>query len=103
MPLVIGSGSSLTYHRASQTACHKRKAQEQHQPRFPSNTIAGIAEAVCTQPRLVDRVDDEHAQRGADARDPVDEGNMDIRTIECRLGIGGSVDEEVEPEGELRE
>jgi hypothetical protein len=86
---------------ARQPAGHEGKAQEQHQPRLPRHPAAGVGEGVGRQARLLDRVDDEHAERGADDGDPVDEGDVFEGAIEGRVRVGGGVDEDEEAEGEL--
>jgi hypothetical protein len=90
-------------HAPRQTTRQQRKAQEQHQSRLPGHAIAAVTEAIGGQSRLVDRVDDQHAQCGADTRDPVDEGNVNgrVRRVPDRLGPHGYVDEGVESKGEL--
>ncbi len=71
-----------------QPASQQRKAQEQDQLCLPRNAIAAVREAISRQPRLVDAVDDEHAQRAADAGDPVHKGNVHLRVrgVHDRLG-----------------
>ncbi len=90
-----------TYNRTSQTACHERKAQKEHQPRLPRNASARVGEAVGAEARLLDRVDHQHAQRRADAGDPVDELDVHVRTIPGRVRVRGGVNEEEEAQGEL--
>ena len=84
-----------------QPTSHERKAQKQHQPRLPRDAAAAVAEAVGAQPRLLDAVDHEHAKGGADAGDPVDEGDVLVGAIEGRFGEGGRINEEEETNGEL--
>ena len=51
--------------------------------------------------RLLDRIDDEHSERRADAGDPVDEFDMDEGAVAGAVGEGSCIDEEEEAEGEL--
>lgn len=92
------------HNTAREPARQQREAQEQHQPRLPRNTVPAVAEAVGAESRLVDRVDDEHAERRAHARDPIDEGDVHGRVggVLDRFGPYCDVDEGVEAEGELR-
>ncbi len=62
-----------------QPTSQQRKAQEQDQLGLPRNAVSAVREAVSRQPRLVDAVDDEHAQRAADAGDPVHERDVHLR------------------------
>ena len=65
----------MTYHAARQPASHERKANEQEQPRPPHRT--GISKVLMSlYAVLVDEVDDEHAEQGADTGDPVDETDV---------------------------
>lgn len=90
-----------THHRPSQTPRHERKPHKQHQSRLPCHTIPRVAEAIRAEPRLVDGVDHQHAERGAYTWDPVDEVNVDVGAVEGGFGEGGRVDEEEEAKGEL--
>jgi hypothetical protein len=90
----------FTYHTPRHSARHQRKAQEEHQPRLPRHPGPAITVAVRAQPRLLDRVDDQHAQRGADARDPVDELDV-LRARVVVLRVGRGVDEDEEADREL--
>lgn len=90
-----------THHTTGQPPCEQRKAQKEHKPRFPSHLAAAVAVAVGAQPRLLDRVDHQHPQRGADAGDPVDELDVHVGAIARAVREGRGVDEEEESEGEL--
>lgn len=90
-----------TYDSTRQSTRHEREAQEQDQPSLPRDASAGVGEAVGTEPRLLDRVDDEHAERRADAGDPVHELDVHVRPVLGRVRVRGRVDEEEEPQGEL--
>lgn len=89
-------GKGDTHNAARQTPRHQRKPQKQHEPRLPSHPVAAVAERVGGQARLVDAVDDEHAESGADAREPVYESDVHVRRVGGGVGEGGGVDEEVE-------
>lgn len=84
-----------------QASGHSSKAHKEHDPRFPSDAIPAIAEVVGAEARLVDAVDDEHAQRGEDAGDPVDEVHVEFAAVERGVGEGCCVDEGEEGDGEL--
>ncbi len=90
-----------TYNRTSKTARHERKAQKEHQPRLPRDAGARVGEAVGAEARLLDRVDHQHAQRRADAGDPVDKLDVHVRAIPGRVRVRGGVNEEKEAQGEL--
>ena len=67
---------------ARQPARHERETEEQHQPRLPRHPASRVREAITRQPRLLDRIDDQHAQRGTDQRDPVHEGDVQEGGVE---------------------
>lgn len=92
-----------THHTPRQTAGQQREPEEQNEARLPRNPTSAVTEAIGIQPRLLDRVDDHHAQRRADAGDPVNELDMDLGAISRAVGKGGSVDEEEESERELKQ
>lgn len=91
----------MTYHTPSQPSSQQSKPQKQHKPRLPSNPTPAITEAIRLQPRLLDRVDHQHAQRRADPRDPVDELHMDVGAVARAVREGRGVNEEEESEREL--
>ena len=91
----------MTYHTPSQPSSQQSKPQKQHKPRLPRNPTPTITEAIRLQPRLLNRVDHQHAQRRADPRDPVDEFHMDVRAVARAVREGRRVDEEEESEREL--
>ena len=73
-----------THHTARKAARHERKADEQEQPRPPHRTrVAKVL--VPLHAVLVDEVDDNHPEQGADAREPVDKGDVhwgrDLRLV----------------------
>ena len=74
-----------THHTAGQTSSHGSKAHEQDDPGLPGDAIATVGKVVGRQTRLVDAVDDEHAQRAEDAGDPVDKGHVDVAAVEGAL------------------
>ena len=86
-----------------QSAGQQGKAQEQDEPGLPRHPVTRVREAVGGQARLVDAVDDEHAEGAADTGDPVDEGDVDggVGAVHGGLGPRGYVDEGVETHGEL--
>lgn len=87
---------------ASHAARKERKAKEQHNTRLPRDAGPGVREGVGGEARLLDRVDDQHAQRGEDEGQPVDEGDVGVEgAVEGGLGVDGCVEEDVEGEGEL--
>lgn len=90
-----------THHTTSQPPREQRKAQKQHKPRLPRHLAAAIAVAVGAQPRLLDQVDHQHPQRGADPGDPVNELDVHVGAIARAVREGRGVDEEEESEGEL--
>lgn len=67
-----------THHRPCQPSCHQRESQEENQSRLPRNAVPGVAERIRTQSRLVDRIDDKHAQGGADGGYPIDKVDVDL-------------------------
>jgi hypothetical protein len=76
----------LQHHHADtprQPASHSRKAHKQHDPRLPRHAIPAVAEPVAGKARLVDAIDDEHAEGGEDAGDPVDEGYVEGGAVEA--------------------
>lgn len=87
---------------ARHAAGEGREAQEQHDAGLPGDARPRVAERVGREPRLLDRVDDEHAERAEDEGQPVDEGHMHVRHVQRRLRPHGGVDEDVEGERELR-
>lgn len=86
---------------ACQTSRHKRKAEKQHCASLPGDTIPTVREAVGRQARLFDAVDHQHAECGADERDPVDKVDVHGRAVEGGLRVDAGVDEEEESEREL--
>ena len=94
-------GKERTHHAASKATGHERKPEEQDEPRLPRDAVAGVAEAVGAEARLVDAVDDEHAERGAHARHPVHERHVHVARVDGRVRVRRRVHEEVEAEGEL--
>ena len=91
-----------THHAARKSPSHKRKAQKQHQPGLPSHPRPTITIAIGTQSRLLDAVDDQHAQAGTYAGNPIHELDVDVGAVLEGGAVGGRVDEEEEAEGELR-
>ena len=81
-----------THHTARQPASHERKANEQEQPRTPHRACISKV-LVSLHAVLVDEVDDEHAEQGADARKPVEEGDVhrgrQLRLVVRRMGVRG--------------
>lgn len=75
MPMLTMNG---TYHTPRQTPRQKRKPQKQHKPRLPRHPAPAVTKAIGLQPGLLNRVDDQHAQRGADGGDPVDEFDVHV-------------------------
>lgn len=94
---------TFTHHTPRKSSSHKRKSQEQHQSRLPRNTTPTITEAICTQPRLLNAVDHQHAKGGADPRDPVNEVYVHLRAVARGVGVGCGVNEKEESKGELWE
>ena len=90
-----------TDHTPSQSTREQRKSQEQHKPRLPRNPTPTITEAIGMKTRLLDRIDNEHSQRGADAGDPVDEFDVHEGAVTSAVGESGGVDEKEETQGEL--
>lgn len=71
-------GSGNTYNTTCQSTSQQRKAKEQYKARLPSNPTTAITETISLQPGLLNGIDNQHAQRGADAGYPVDEFNVDV-------------------------
>ena len=100
-PHLLATERVTTHHTPGQAAGHEREAQEQHQPRLPRHAGPAVAVVVGTQTRLLDAVDDHHAEGGADARDPVDELHVHIAAVARAVRVGGRIDEAEETDGEL--
>jgi hypothetical protein len=90
-----------THHTPRQTARQERKPQEQHKPRLPRHSAPAIAEAIRLQPRFLNRVDHQHPERRADARNPVDELDVYFGPVARAVRECGRIDEEEESKGEL--
>ncbi len=104
LPLRLIPNQILQHHDRDtprQPTRHQRKPKEQHQPRLPRHAGPRVREAIRGKSGLLDRVDDQHAERGADQWDPVNEGDVEEGGVEGRVRVGGGVDEEEEAEGEL--
>ena len=84
-----------------QPTSHQRKAQKQHRAGLPGDAVAAVAETVGREAGFFYAVDHEHAKRGADEGDPVDEGDVDGGAVEGGVREDAGVDEEEEAEGEL--
>lgn len=91
-----------THHTPRQASRHERKAKEEDQPRLPRHASSTVRIRIGAQPCFLDRVDDQHAKTRADARYPVHELDIDVGAIAKGGAEGCGVDEEEEPEGELR-
>ena len=67
-----------TYDAASEAARHQGKADEQEQARAPHGARRAIGVHGVPWPHavLIDQAHDEHPEERADARHPVDEGNV---------------------------
>ena len=81
-----------TYDAAGKAARHQCEADEEEQPRSPD--CSRVAEAfVSAYAVFIDQVDHQHSEKGADARYPIDEGDMDwgrnLRIIVRRMGMCG--------------
>ena len=90
-----------TNHTACQTTREQRKPQKQHKPRLPRNSTSTITEAIGMKTRLLNRIDNEHSERGADTGNPVDELDVHEGAVAGAVGESGGVDEEEETQGEL--
>lgn len=90
-----------THHTPGQPASQQRKPQEKHKPRLPRHPTTAVTEAVRLQTGLFDRVDDEHSKRRANAGDPVDELDVDERSVTRAVREGGRINQEEEAQGEL--
>lgn len=84
-------------------ACEAREAEEQHDARLPRNTRSTVAERVGTQARLLDTVDDEHAQAREDEGQPVDKGDVCVGRVEWGLGPHCGIEKNVECKRELQD
>ena len=87
---------TVSYHRASQTACHQSKPEKQHEPRLPCHSSTLVAVAISGQPSLLNRIDDKHPKRRAYSRYPVHKFNMNFAAVPCRVREGRRIDEEEE-------
>ena len=77
-----------------------REPQEEHNAGLPGDA-AVVAEGLAAEALLLDRVDDEHAQGGEDKGQPVDEFDVDVRSV--ARGPNGRVQHDVEGDGELEQ
>lgn len=79
------------YHAPCQSSSHESKPDEQEKARSPHS--ARVAIAIPFNPILVDEVDDEHAEEGADAWNPINElhmhGRRDLDVLGGRVSMGG--------------
>ena len=82
------------YYTSCQSASQQRKAQEQHQPSLPRDTISRVGEAIGRESRFVDTVDNEHAEGATNTGNPVNEGDVNawVGAIHGRLGPYGYID-----------
>lgn len=81
-----------TYHTPRQTPRQQRKPQKQHKPRLPRHPAPTVTEAVGVQPRLLNRIDHQHTQRGANAGDPIDEFDVHVGAVAGAVREGGYID-----------
>lgn len=66
-----------TYDAPRQSSSHQRETYEQNRPCSPDRPrISKRGVTIPSHAILVNQVDDDHAEQAADARDPVDEGDM---------------------------
>ena len=80
---------------AGQPAGQRREAHEEHDAGLPRRAVARGVAVVARQPRLVDAVDDQHAQRREDGRHPVDESDVEVGGVALGgPGCGVNEDEE---------
>lgn len=86
---------------AGHAAGQGREAQKQHDAGLPGHARARVAKRVRLQPRLLHRVDDEHAQGREDERQPVHKGDVHVGAVVGGFRPHGRVEEDVEGEGEL--
>jgi hypothetical protein len=87
----VGKGNR-TYHAARQASGHEGKADKEEEARAPDRVR--VAEALFSADAvLVDQIDDEDAEEGAQAGDPVCEGDVHgygiVRLVIWRVGVGG--------------
>ena len=85
-------GGMKTYHAARQASSHEGKTDKEEEACAPDRVR--VAEALfATDAVLVDQVDDENAEEGAQAGDPVCEGDVHgygiVRLVIWWVGVGG--------------
>lgn len=83
-----------TYDAPCQSSSHQRKPYEQNRPRPPNRSrISKRSVPISSHAILVDQVNDYHAEKAADARDPVDEGDMNwngsLGLVSWGVGVRG--------------
>ena len=103
---------SRTHKAACDTAGHEGESDKEEGPRAPRDAAAAVRVVLTHEPRLVDQVDDDHAERRTQAGRPVGEGDMDgdrveRRVVRVRDGLGvcredARVEEGPPAKGELR-
>lgn len=92
---------ACTHYTARQSPRKQSKSQEQHEAGLPRHAATTIAEAIGVQSGLFNRVDDQHSQRGTNARNPVDKFHMHLGAVARAVRECGGIDQEEEPNGEL--
>lgn len=86
----------MTDDASCESACHEGKPDKEEQPRPPRDTSgapapvppSGGAIIITEQALLVDQVDDDHAEGGAESGRPVGERDADGDGVVRRVGIG---------------
>ena len=86
----------MTDDASCESACHEGKPDKEEQPRPPRDTSgapapvppSGGAIIITEQALLVDQVDDDHAEGGAESGRPVGERDADGDGVVRRVGVG---------------
>jgi hypothetical protein len=85
------------------SSSQKRKSKEQYNSGFPGYLRAAVGEGIRCQTRFLNAIDDEHAESGEDEGEPVDEGDVNVRSVHGAGRPYGSIKKDIESEGELEE